>query len=134
MSTHPLAQRGDAVAARAVDEADAAIARVLAAERDARVAVVDCAQQAEREVQQARERARVVAARSAERTDRVHRAIERQLGVRLAEIDTQRRALAMASSDALVDIAALVEAVARLADELTRAPAPPEAAAGARPR
>lgn len=100
--------------------ADAAIARVLAAERDAREAVAECARQAEREVQAARERVRAISARGAERVGRVQRSTERQLAAALSRIAAERAALARPAGDRDLDAARLQFAVDTLADELTR--------------
>lgn len=100
--------------------ADAAIARVLAAERDARVAVAECAQQAERELQAGRERERIITARGAGRAARVQRSVERRLERALAGIAAERAALAQPATDAALDARRLAAAVETLADELTR--------------
>lgn len=106
------------------DDADRAIARVLAAERDARVAVAACAEQAEREVQQAHDRAHRIAARAGERTARILAAIDARLQQRLAAIDARREALGTEIVDAAADARRRAGAVTRLAAELS---APPEA-------
>lgn len=111
--------------AAAGGDADRAIARVLAAERDARVAVAACAEQADREAQQARERAHLIAARAGERTARILAAIAGRLQQRLAAIDAQREALGTETGDAGADARRRASAVARLAAELS---APPESA------
>jgi regulator of protease activity HflC (stomatin/prohibitin superfamily) len=117
-------------AAAVVNElADAAIARVLAAERDARAAVAECALQAEGELQSARDRARAIAARSADRVARVQRSTDAQLDAALARIAAERAALAQPHGDPQVDARRLAAAVATLADELTRGVLPRPAAA-----
>ncbi len=107
--------------------ADRAIACVLQAERDARVAVVTCERQSESEVQAARDRARVIAERAALRVAHVHRAVEARLEAALARIQAQRAALADTAADTPTDPARLAAAVQWLAHELTREPgaAPP---------
>jgi hypothetical protein len=100
--------------------ADQAIARVLAAERDARLAVAECAQQAERESQLARDAARRIAARSAERVTRVQEAAERQLASALARVAVEREALAAHETDPAAIAERLQTAVTRLARELSR--------------
>ncbi len=102
--------------------ADRAIACVLQAERDARVAVRACEQQSDSEVQAARERARVIAERAAVRVARVHRAVEARLDAALARIDAQRTVLATVVNDAPADPARLAAAVQALAHELTHDP------------
>lgn len=113
-----LARTGSASAA-----ADRAIACVLQAERDARVAVHACEQQSESEVQAARERARVIAERAAVRVARVHRAVEARLEASLARIEAQRAALTAEATVTPADPARLAAAVQTLAKELTRDPA-----------
>jgi hypothetical protein len=95
---------------------------VLQAERDARIAVLACEQQAESEVQAAREGARVIAERAAVRVARVHRAVEARLEAALARIDAQRSALVADANDVPADPARLTAAVQQLALELTRDP------------
>lgn len=102
--------------------ADRAIACVLQAERDARIAVQACEQQSENEIQLARERARVIAERAAARVARVHHTVEARLDAELARIDAQRSALAAEGHDAPADPARLAAAVQALAQELTRDP------------
>ena len=100
--------------------ADAAIARVLAAERDARTAVAESAQQAERELQAARERVRAITARGAARVARVQRCIEHRLDEALAAIAAEQAALAQPRAHVALDAQRLAAVVDRLADELTR--------------
>jgi len=99
--------------------ADAAIARVLTAERDARAAVAECAVQAERELQAGRERARTISARGAGRVSFVQRSTERQLADARARIAAERAALAEPAVIVHAD-RRLADAVGTLADELTR--------------
>lgn len=107
--------------------ADAAIARVLGAERDARSAVAECALQAAREVQAARERVRAISARGAERGARVQRITDSQLSAALARIAAERAALALPAGDRDLDAARLQSVVDTLADELTRGALPQRA-------
>lgn len=107
--------------------ADAAIARVLGAERDARSAVAECARQAEREVQTARERVRAISARGAERVARVQRITDSQLSAALARVAAERAALALPAGDRDLGAARLQSAVDTLADELTRGALPQRA-------
>lgn len=98
-------------------DVDAAIARVLAAERDARAAVADNAARAQDHVQQARTRAQQIAERAARRSATVHAAVERRIAEHLLAIEQQRRALdAQPTADA-----ALTRAVEQLAVDLTTA-------------
>jgi hypothetical protein len=100
--------------------AEVAIARVLAAEQEARAAVAACARQAEHEVQFARDRARAIQARAAARVARVQAMAERELA-RLRALDAEQHlALARIGSGADVDAQQLARAVEQLADELTR--------------
>lgn len=111
--------------------ADLAIARVLGAERDARSAVADCAQQAERELQAGRDRARLIAARAADRVARVQRAVERECSEALERIDAERSALAAEHGGLIDEAQRQARAVEQLACELTQqaaaAPTPPRA-------
>jgi len=102
--------------------AEAAIARVLGAERDAREATV----RAQHEVQQIAEDARSAARSVAERTERRIRAVtgafEREGAVRLAEIDAEAARLDSAQPLSPPELAALRRAVGSLARELIGAP------------
>lgn len=113
-ATRPAGNDAAAVAA------DAAIARVLAAERDARAAVAECVLQAERELQAGRERARLIAARGADRAVRVQHSAERRLTQAAARIASERDALSRVAGDPVADERRLAVAVERLADELSR--------------
>jgi hypothetical protein len=72
---------------------DAAIARVLQAERDAREAVQRCAREAEALLEQANERAREVARRAAERSVRVQQGSAAALQRRLDDLTAQQARL-----------------------------------------
>jgi hypothetical protein len=113
---------GAATGARneAAPDVDAAIARVLAAERDARAAVSDCAARVEAHVQGAREQARTIAARAAQRSARVHAAVEQRIADAVARLEAERASLGSGPEDG----ARLAAAVAALARDLT-APEPP---------
>jgi hypothetical protein len=76
---------------------DAAIARVLQAERDAGEAVRRCARDAEALVEQAHELARAIARRAAERGVRVQHGAAAALQRRLAELTAQQARLRDAS-------------------------------------
>jgi hypothetical protein len=122
----PAASAADALIA-STTHAEAAIARVLAAEQDARAAVAACARQAEHDVQFARDRARAIQARAAARVARAQAMAERELARLRAHDAAQRLALARIGSGAIDDAQQLTRAVEQLADELTRGtlPAPP---------
>ena len=104
------------------DAAEAAIARVLAAERAAREAI----EQARREVDAIVERARLGARALDERTARRIRAVvdafERELAKRLAEIEAAGEQAARAQPFSQDETAALQRAVRALAAELITAP------------
>jgi vacuolar-type H+-ATPase subunit H len=100
------------------DAAQAAIAEVLAAERDAR----DAIGRARLEVNGIDEAARAAARALAERTERrvrtVADAFERQLGGRIAEIDAEATQLDIAQPLGGEETAALQRAVLALAHDL----------------
>jgi hypothetical protein len=100
---------------------DSAIARVLAAEAAARESVALCASQAEVRVQQAHERARAIAERGAARAARVHEWTAAAIARRLAEIESQRLALAAHAAATEGERQRLRDAVERLADMLAGA-------------
>jgi vacuolar-type H+-ATPase subunit E/Vma4 len=106
--------------ARWSDAADveAAIASVLEAERTARAAVETCAAQAQARVQQARDRARAIAERAAQRTARVRRVSAARLDARLAAVESERRALDRGSDAGADDLERLQAAIDTLADAL----------------
>lgn len=101
-------------------QADAAIARVLAAERDARTAVADCALQAEGELQAGRERARLITARGAERVANVQHCIEARIAAMQTRIAAERERLGHPAGERRDDAQRLAAAVDVLADELSR--------------
>jgi hypothetical protein len=122
-SAAPAASAADAPSA-STTHAEIAIARVLAAEQDARAAVAACARQAEHDVQFARDRARAIQARAAARVARAQAMAERELA-RLRALDAaQHLALARIGSGAGDDAQQLARAVEQLADELTRGTLP----------
>ena len=112
----PIAEGASNVAA------EAAIARVLGAEREAREATA----RAQREVQQIAEDARSAARSLAERTERRIRAVtgafEREGAARLAEIDAEAARLDSPQPLSSPEVAALQRAVASLARDLIGAP------------
>lgn len=97
---------------------DAAIARVLQAERDARAAISG----ASAEVLQIAERARADARKRAERTERRIRlysaAFARELAARLAAIEAEGAALAIPDAPHANDAQRLQQAVQQVAQEL----------------
>jgi hypothetical protein len=118
---------GSAPASSAVDapsastaRAEVAIARVLAAEQDARAAVAACARQAEQVVQLARDGARNIQARAAARVACAQAMAERELARLRAHDAAQHLALARIGSSANDDARQLARAVDQLAEELTR--------------
>jgi hypothetical protein len=97
---------------------DAAISRVLQAEREAREAVVRCAREAEAIVEQARRQARQIARRSAHRAIRVQRWSASLLQRQLAAVAAQQAEIGPAS--ALAEPGPRIrQAAERLAAELT---------------
>jgi hypothetical protein len=104
------------------DAAEAAIARVLAAEREAREAV----EQARLEVDRIAERARLADRAVAERTERRIRAVvgafERELAERLAELEAAAVQVAHPQPLSPDEMASLQRAVRALAGELIKAP------------
>jgi hypothetical protein len=102
-------------------EVEAAIARVLDAERDARTAVAECARRAEALRADARATERRIAERAAARIAAIRVGMADKLAARLAAIEAHGVA---ADPQAVQDEAArqrLDDAVARLADELSEA-------------
>jgi hypothetical protein len=100
------------------DASEAAIARVLRAEREARESIV----RAQAEVLEIAERARKDARTLAERTERrirvVVQAFERELAERLAEIDAEAAGLERAEPIDADEQAAVQRAVEALAQQL----------------
>ena len=116
MAAIPALQRPPATSEQ--DATGAAIARVLAAERDARAATLTCGHDAAALMQAAREAARHIGARAAQRSARVHDSAHAQTAVRLAAIDSQRARLAAVRIDPLVDAQRIRAAVSALATAL----------------
>ena len=104
------------------DAAGAAIARVLAAEREGREAV----EQARLEVGRIAENARLADRAVAERTERRIRAVagafERELAERLAEIEAAAAQIANPQPVSPAEMASLQRAIRSLAGELIEAP------------
>ncbi|HXZ49399.1 MAG TPA: hypothetical protein VEG27_10285 [Usitatibacter sp.] len=109
-------EAGEAADARALDEA---MARVLAAERDARFAVEECTREAERLLAQARAREKAIAAAAARRAAAVRAAMRRRLEQKLAAIAALEREAGMAGEAGADEDRRLLEAIGRLAVELT---------------
>ncbi|MFZ5539099.1 MAG: hypothetical protein ACOY5V_05095 [Pseudomonadota bacterium] len=99
-------------------EVEAAIASVLEAERAAGAAVEACAAQAQARVQHARDRARAIAERAAQRTARVRHVCAAQLAARLAAIEHERQALARGTDADPADLQRMQAAIDELADAL----------------
>lgn len=91
---------------------------MLEAERAARAAVETCAAQAQARVQQARDRARAIAERAAQRSTRVRRVCAARLDARLAAVESERRALDRGSDADAGDLQRLQAAIDTLADAL----------------
>jgi vacuolar-type H+-ATPase subunit H len=101
------------------DPAEKAIATVLGAERDARASI----ERAQAEAEQIAEAARGAARAQTERTERRIRSVvgafERELAVRIAEIDAAAAAIARPHELGDAELAALGRAVDALARSLT---------------
>jgi predicted component of type VI protein secretion system len=97
---------------------DDAIARVLEAERSARSAVAQCAQEAEAMRQAARARAHAIAERAAERTAAVHRWTDVSICARIDALNRERALLQQPAGPAPDEPQRLTRALDRLADEL----------------
>jgi hypothetical protein len=104
------------------DDAEAAIARVLGAEREARASLERARLEVDQIAEDARLAARSVADRTERRIRRVVVAFERELAQRLVEIDAQAAGLGAAQPPTADDVAAVQRAVRALARELTGAP------------
>ena len=101
--------------------AGAAIARVLAAERDARQAIAAAEADVTHIAEAARAAARAIAERTEQRLQRVVECIERDTAARLAAIDAEAAALDPQHTDTAADDAAVCAAVALLARRLVGA-------------
>jgi vacuolar-type H+-ATPase subunit H len=100
---------------------DAAIARVLQAERDAREDVQRCAREAESLVEQAHERCRQIARRAAHRSVRVQRWSAAMLQRQLDELEAQQARLGQSAAPPRAP-GELQHAVEALAARLTGEP------------
>jgi vacuolar-type H+-ATPase subunit H len=103
-------------------EAEAAIAHVLSAEREARDAVAQARVDSERIVDRARMDARAVDARTERRVRAVIAAFERELAERLAEIDAAAAQVVHPHPFSDDERAALQRLVRAVAEELVAAP------------
>jgi len=101
---------------------EAAIARVLAAERDALASVAQATHQADEIAEQARASARALAQRTDRRIRSVRAAFERALSERLEALHAEEARVAMRHEPSADELAALEQALRTLADELTGSP------------
>lgn len=106
------------VAAAATAPVDDAIARVLEAERSARAAVAQCAEDAESMRLAARARAHAIAERAAERAAAVHRWTDASIRARIDELNRERTSLLRPADPVADEPQRLARALDRLADEL----------------
>jgi hypothetical protein len=97
------------------EAAEAAIARVLGAEREARASVEQARLEVERVAQAARSAARGLAERTERRIRCVAGAFERDVGARLAQIQAQAAGLGQAQPLSDADAAAVRRAVKAVA-------------------
>lgn len=97
---------------------DAAIARVLQAERDARAAIAGAAQQAQQLAEQARRDAAGITERTERRTRAVVAAFQADLARQLAQIEQGSADLLQSPPPSAEDLSRLQDAVRRLAREL----------------
>jgi hypothetical protein len=102
--------------------AEAAIARVLAAERDARASIEQAQADVHRIAEEARGAARSLSERTEQRIRCVVAAFERELALRLAEIDAEGHDLDVPQPISDDDRVALQLAVAELARQLIGVP------------
>ncbi len=100
------------------DSGEAAIARVLAAEHDARAEVERARAEVNRIAEEGRAAARALAERTERRVRVVAGAFERELEARLAGIDAEAASLDTPQALTSEDLAALRRAVESLAREL----------------
>jgi hypothetical protein len=104
---------------------EAAMARVLAAERKGREALEQSRREAAHILHDARAAAKAVSARAARRAANVRAAMEARLATRLAEIDAQEREALLAGDLDTATRASLARAIELLAAELTCREPPP---------
>lgn len=101
---------------------EAAIARVLAAEAQARIAVQDAREAAEARAEAARAATRSIAQRTLARIASVRTEFDRRIAAQVAELNAEAAALAGAPTLSPAELAALERALAALATELTGKP------------
>jgi hypothetical protein len=99
---------------------EAAMARVLAAESEARDALERSTRQAARMLEEARAAAKAIAAAAARRAGAVRTSMERRLATRLAQIEALEREALAAGPLLPGEHDRLARAVERLATDLTR--------------
>ena len=104
---------------------EAAMARVLAAEREAREALEQSRRSAARTLHDARAAAKRISAAASRRAGAVRAAMERRLAARLAEIERDEQAALAAGALESEERARLAQAIERLAGELCGNEAPP---------
>ena len=104
---------------------EAAMAQVLAAEREARDALERSRREAARMLHEARASSKAIAANAARRIGAVRAAMERRLAESLASVESQQRAALAAGGLEAAERERLAQAVERLAAELTEEEAAP---------
>jgi len=100
------------------DDTERALQEVLQAEKDAKRAVLDCEEQANARLAEARNRARLIGERADTRISSLEARCERAIGQRLDELKRADAEHAAAAHGPLANEAALEQAVAALAAEL----------------
>jgi len=101
------------------DNTERALKEVLQAEKDAKRAVLDCEEQANALLAEARHRARLISERADSRISSLEARCERAIAQRLDEIKRSEAAHAAAGAKPIADEDALRRAVEALAAELT---------------
>jgi len=101
------------------DDTERALKEVLQAEKDAKRAVLDCEEQANALLAEARHRARLVSERADSRISGLEARCERAIAQRLDEIKRSEAAHAAAANTSIADEDTLRRAVEALAAELT---------------
>lgn len=99
---------------------DDAITRVLAAEQSARAAVESCCADAESVRKAARDRARAIAERAAERAAAVHRWTDAAIRSRIEALNRERAALREPAAPPPDEPARIVHALEHLVEELSK--------------
>lgn len=98
---------------------EAAISKVLAAEREARESVVACRRQAEERLEIARREARLISERCERRMQAIRQAYAQALAQRLSAFQDESNRFKKAYVPTAEELARLRHAVATLADECT---------------